>query len=62
MSDIVVPCLPEYWPDKRHFCGKEAHSADPKGLFFAVLRGQGPGVYTTMYVVCFSSQNISDLV
>ncbi|KAJ7855630.1 hypothetical protein B0H14DRAFT_2579285 [Mycena olivaceomarginata] len=48
MSDLRVPCVPEYWPDKRHFRGKEVHSADPNGWFFAVFRGRGPGVYTTM--------------
>ncbi|KAF7326886.1 hypothetical protein MVEN_02582500 [Mycena venus] len=48
MSDVVVPCVPDYWPDKRHFRGKEAHSADPNGWFFAVFKGRGPGVYTTM--------------
>ncbi|KAJ7756544.1 hypothetical protein B0H14DRAFT_2635083 [Mycena olivaceomarginata] len=48
MSDIVVPCLPEYWPDKRHFRGKEAHSADPKGRFFCCFQRSGTGVYTTM--------------
>jgi hypothetical protein len=62
MSDLRVPCVPEYWPDKRHFRGKEVHSADPNGWFFAVFRGRGPGVYTTMYVLSFSSQTVSDLI
>ncbi|KAJ7830574.1 hypothetical protein B0H14DRAFT_2593239 [Mycena olivaceomarginata] len=43
-----VPVVAAQVGERRHFRGKEAHSADPNGWFFAVFRGRGPGVYTTM--------------